>query len=143
LLSRDLQRVAGYVHAALPIQGSDTGDYMVRDLVGIDPARGWLAIGGEISAGDRIMFVRRDPKSAEKDLLLQLQKLKRRLPGAPRGGVYFSCIARGVNMFGREGREMELIRQALGDFPMAGFFSAAEISNARFYAYTGVICLFL
>ncbi len=143
LLAHDLNRVAGYIHVAIPIEGSDTGDYMVRNLVGIDPVRGWLAVGGEIHPGGRLMFVRRDPKSAEADLVAMLEKLKRRLAGPPKGGVYISCVARGANMFGKEGREMALIRAGLGAFPLVGFYAGGEISNNRLYAYTGVLVLFL
>lgn len=143
LLSRDLSRVAGYIHAAFPIEGSDTGDYMVRSLIGIDPMRGWIAIDGELSPGDRIMFVRRDPSSAAADLESMADTLKRRLPGAPKAGVYFSCVARGVNMFGTEGREVAMLRKRLGDFPLIGFYAGGEISNCRLYGYTGVLALFL
>lgn len=143
LLARDLNRVVGYVHAAFPIEGSDLNDYLVRNIVGIDPARGWIAVGGDVRAGHRVMFVRRDPKSAETDLVRMVDTLKRRLPGPPKGGVYFSCVARGANMFGREGREMELIRERLGDFPLVGFYAGGEISNCRLYGYTGVLALFL
>jgi small ligand-binding sensory domain FIST len=143
LLARDLNRAAGYIHAAFPIEGSDTGDYLVRNVVGIDPARGWVAVGGEVRAGDRVMFVRRDPKSAAADLTRMADSLKRRLPGPPKGGVYVSCVARGAHMFGREGREMDLIRERLGDFPLVGFYAGGEISNCRLYGYTGVLALFL
>ena len=143
LLSRDLGRAAGYIHAAFPIEGSDTGDFVVRNLIGIDPERGWLAVGEEVHAGDRVMFVRRDPKSAEEDLVSMTDNLKGRLPGPPRGGIYFSCVARGPNMFGEEGRELSLIRDSLGEFPLVGFFGNGEISNNRLYSYTGVLALFL
>ncbi len=143
LLSRDLKRAAGYIHTAFPIEGSDTGDYVVRNLVGIDPDRGWLAVGDNIQAGDRVMFVRRDPKSAEEDLVATLENLKKRLPAPPRGGIYFSCIARGPNMFGEEGKEMSIVRNILGDVPLVGFFGNGEISNNRVYGYTGVLALFL
>ena len=143
LLARDLGRAAGYIHAAFLVEGSDTGDYMVRNLIGIDPVRGWLAVGEDVQAGDRVMFVRRDPKSAEEDLVATIKNLKSRLPGPPRGGVYFSCVARGPNMFGEEGREMSLIRDHLGDLPLVGFYGNGEISNNRLYGYTGVLALFL
>ena len=143
VLARDLNRIAGYIHAAFPIEGSDTGDYLVRSLVGIDPAQGWLAVGGEINPGDRIMFVRRDPQSAEEDLTRMLDKLRERLPGPPKGGVFYSCIARGPNMFGAEGREVAMIHDILGDFPLVGFYANGEISNNRLYGYTGVIALFM
>ncbi|NQV84025.1 MAG: FIST C-terminal domain-containing protein [Rhodospirillales bacterium] len=143
LLSRDLKRAAGYIHAAFPIAGSDTGDYVVRNLVGIDPDRGWLAVGDNIEAGDRVLFVRRDPKSAEEDLVTMLKNLKNRLPGPPRGAIYFSCIARGPNMFGEEGKEISIIHDVLGDVPLVGFFGNGEISNNLVYGYTGVLTLFL
>jgi small ligand-binding sensory domain FIST len=141
--TRALQGQIGSVHAAFPIEGSDTGDYAVRTLVGADPVRGWLAVGGPVAAGDRIMFVRRDPKSAESDLVRMVESLKRRVGGRPKAGLYISCIARGMSMFGREGREIGLIREQLGDFPLAGFYAGGEISNARLYGYTGVLVLFL
>ncbi len=143
LLARDLGRVAGYIHAAFPVVGSDTGDYLVRNLIGVDVERDWLAVAGPVENGERVMFVRRDPKSAEVDLVRMTEELKRRLPGPPRGGLYFSCVARGPNMFGDEGRETALIRDALGDFPLVGFFGNGEISNNRLYGYTGVLALFL
>jgi small ligand-binding sensory domain FIST len=45
-------------------------------------------------------------------------------------------------MFGVQNREMELIRDALGDFPLVGFFANGEISHNRLYGYTGVLTLF-
>ncbi len=142
-LSADLSSVSGLIHAALPIHGSDTGDYMVRSLVGIDPARGWLAIAGQIEPGDRVIFVRRDPESAAADLAQMLERLKERLDGPPKGGVYISCIARGPNLFDEEGAEMAMVRAALGDVPLVGFYANGEISFNRLYSYTGVLTLFV
>jgi len=143
LLSKDLKRTSGYIHAALPIEGSDIGDYIVRNLVGIDTDRGWLAVNENIKAGDRIMFVRRDPKSAEEDLIKMLKKLKQRLQKEPRGGVYFSCVARGPNLFETEGKELSIIQKIIGECPLVGFFGNGEVSNNRVYGYTGVLVLFL
>jgi small ligand-binding sensory domain FIST len=38
---------------------------------------------------------------------------------------------------------MSLIRSALGDVPLIGFFCNGEISHNRLYGYTGVLTLFL
>lgn len=141
-LAADLQQVAGHIHAALPITGSDTGDYMVRNLLGIDPARGWLAISEMVEPGGRVMFVRRDAEAAAEDLEKMLVRLKGRLDGPPKGGVYVSCIARGPNLFGDAGTEVGMIRRILGDFPLVGFYANGEISFNRLYAYTGVLTLF-
>jgi len=142
-LSANLAQVAGLVHVGLPIEGSDTGDYMVRSLVGIDPERGWLAIGEEVNTGDRVMFVRRDRESAEMDLREQVHHLKGRLDGPPSGGLYFSCLGRGPSLFEEEAHEIAIITELLGDIPLVGFYGNGEISNSRLYGYTGVLVLFL
>lgn len=144
VLARDLRRVAGYIFAALPVAGSDTGDYLVRNLVGIDPNAGALAIGETVDAGDRIMFCRRDRDSAVGDMRRMLGGLKQRVGnGTVRGGLYFSCCGRGPNQFGPDGAEMQIVADELGSFPLVGFFANGEISNNRLYGYTGVLALFL
>ncbi len=143
LLARDLSRVDGYIHAAFPVEGSDMGDYTVRNLVAIDIERGWLAVGEAVHNGDRVLFVRRDPKSAEQDLQRMVENLLKRLPEPPRAALYFSCVARGPSLFGNEGFETEIIQRLLGDIPLLGFFGNGEISNNRLYGYTGVLTLFL
>ena len=143
LLARDLSRVGGYIHAALPIAGSDTGDYTVRNLVAIDANRGWVAIGDRVAPGDRVMFVRRDPGSAEQDLTAMLKRTAGRLNAPAKGALYFSCVGRGANMFGEQGRELALLRETLGEVPLVGFFGNGEISRDRIYGYTGVLALFV
>tara|TARA_E500000331_G_scaffold229947_1_gene220142 strand:- start:2837 stop:4015 length:1179 start_codon:yes stop_codon:yes gene_type:complete len=143
LPAQNLEQVATCCHAAFPVVGSDTCDYLVRNLMGIDFDRGWLAVGDTVAVGDRIGFVRRDRKIAEEDLTSMVQGLLARISGKARGTVYFSCVARGANIFGAEGRETQIIRSTLGDVPLAGFFGQGEISNNRIYGYTGVLTLFL
>lgn len=143
LLSRDLKRVAGVVFVAFPVAGSDTGDYLVRNLVAIDVQRQWLAVAHAVSTGDSVLFCRRDPASAAADLERMLADLKRRAGGKPRAGLYFSCVARGPNLFGESSQELRMIRDTLGSFPLAGFFGNGEIAHDRLYGYTGVLALFL
>ena len=143
LLARDLRRIAGYIFAALPIPGSDTGDYLVRNLIGIDPGRGWLQIGAELRAGDRLKFCRRDHQTAHADLKRMLEDLRERAGGTPRGALYFSCVARGRHLFGPHAEELGLIRETFGDMPLTGFFANGEICNNRLYGYTGVLTLLL
>ena len=143
LLARDLRRVAGYIFVAFPITGSDTGDYLVRNLVAIDPAEGWLGVGEEVAPGQSLLFCRRDQSAAEADLDRMLTDVARRAQGRAKAGLYFSCIARGTNLFGSESEELKQVREALGDIPLVGFFANGEISNDRLYGYTGVIALFL
>ncbi|MDG2319880.1 MAG: FIST C-terminal domain-containing protein [Rhodospirillaceae bacterium] len=144
VLAKDLNRIGGYIHVAMPVTGSDTGDYTVRNLVGIDPNGGMLAIGANIDIGDTIMFVRRDPSAAQEDFSSRLTDLKKRIGNQPvRGGLFVSCVARGANMFGESGQEVAVIRDILGEFPMTGFYANGEICGNRMYGYTGVLSVFL
>ncbi len=141
-LAGDLRRVGGLIFAGLPVPGSDTGDYLVRNLMAIDPGRGWLVLGAEIAAGDPIVFCRRDPESARRDMVRMVSQLAGRLSGPPKAGIYVSCVARGAALFGEPGVETALIREGLGEFPLIGFFANGEISRDRLYGHTGVLTLF-
>jgi small ligand-binding sensory domain FIST len=145
VLARDLRRAAGYIHAALPVAGSDTGDYVVRNLIGFDEERGLIAIAAPVETGDPILFVSRDANAARADLASMLEKLKSRSGGISsiRGAHYISCIARGPNMFGGKNAELGLVRDVLGDIPLVGLYANGEISNDRLYSYTGVLTLFV
>jgi small ligand-binding sensory domain FIST len=143
LLARDLRKVAGRIFAGIPVRGSDTGDYVVRNLMAIDAERQWIAIAERLAPGDPIMFCRRDAASALEDLKRMLEGLKRRASTPPKAGLYFSCVARGPNLFAADSEELRTIRDALGEFPLAGFFGNGEIAHDRLYGYTGVLTLFL
>ena len=142
-LSRNLTQLGGSIFAGLHVGGSDAGDYLVRNLVGIDPVQKLLAIGDVPQTGAEIVFCRRDETSATEDMARMLDSIGSGLFGRPRGGLYYSCVARGPNLFGEESEEVSMIRQALGDFPLVGFFCNGEISHNRVYGYTGVLTLFL
>ena len=59
------------------------------------------------------------------------------------GGLYYSCLGRGASLFGPNSEELKMIRDAVGDIPLVGFFCNGEISHNRLYGYTGVLTLFV
>ncbi|MFD1624708.1 FIST signal transduction protein [Azospirillum griseum] len=142
-LANNLRRVAGVICAGLPIPGSDTQDYLVRDLVAIDPRAGWLSIAEPVATGQGILFTRRDAANAAADMRRTLATLKKRVTSPPKGAVYISCIARGPSLFNDADAELSMIREAFGDLPIVGFYASGEISHNRLYGYTGVLTLFL
>jgi len=143
ILARDLNRIGGYIFAGFPVADTDTGDYLVRNLLGIDPNSGALAIGDYLHSGSPIMFCKRDSRSAVEDLQRMVGRLKQRAHDPIKGALYFTCLGRGQHMFGEPGRELRLISEILGDVPLAGFYANGEIAGHRLYGYTGVLTLFM
>ncbi|MCB1530372.1 MAG: FIST C-terminal domain-containing protein [Rhodospirillales bacterium] len=139
----------GGVHVAFPVSGSDMKDYMVRNLVGVDPEDGAIAVSHPVTTGQRIFFVHRSEKIVREDLSHSLVSLRGRVQqeyGAfePKGAVYISCAGRAFSGFsGREGGEMALVREVIGDVPLCGFYAGGEISGGHLYSYVGVLILFL
>lgn len=136
------ESAARRLHVALPLVGSDRNDYLVRNLTGIDPERGAIAIGDVAEPGRELIFVRRDAVAAARDLAQMARDARTRVAQAPRAALYFSCLARGPNLFGPGSRELAALRAEIGDVPLIGMFCDGEISNARLYGYTGVLALF-
>jgi small ligand-binding sensory domain FIST len=139
----DWKQLLGTIQIGLPISGSDTGDYLVRPLLGIDPFHGSLSVGAALKHEDSLLFVRRDEAAARDALRSTARNALKRAGGAARGGVYISCVARGRHMFGAEGHEIGILDEALGDIPLIGFFANGEIANDRLYSQTGVLALFV
>jgi small ligand-binding sensory domain FIST len=142
-LAGDPARLGARVFAGLPVKGSDTGDYLVRNLAGIDEESRALAIAEWVQEGDQLMFCRRDAEAAGQDMARMLAEIQAAIDAPPRGGVYYTCLARGPNLFGANSEELKRIENALGDFPLVGFFGNGEIAHDRLYGYTGVLTLFV
>lgn len=58
------------------------------------------------------------------------------------GAVYVSCSGRGGPHFGGPSAELQIVRHALGDVPLVGFFAGGEIAHRQLYGYTGVLTVF-
>ena len=137
--------------------GTDT---RVRHLVGVDPAREAVAVGDTVQVGMRLAFCSRDVQAARRDLVRICSEIREELSpvadpvpagGAgladdvPRriiGALYISCCGRGGPHFGAPSAEAQIIRHALGDVPLAGFFAGGEVARHHLYGYTGVLTVF-
>lgn len=142
-VSANLATAGGYLFAGLPVEGSDTGDYLVRNLMGIDPARKLVAVADALRPGGQVLFCRRDRGTASDDLVRMLDSIRAGLYRPPRGALYFSCLGRGASLFGDNSEELRMVADGLGDVPLVGFFCNGEISHNRLYGYSGVLTLFL
>lgn len=139
----------GELHVAFPVPGSDQEDYMVRNTIGFDPDTGSIAVAHYVSNGERMLFVQRDEETVKAELtkaLFDLRKRCERPDGSLniKGGLYISCVARApLRDDPAMTTELDLIREVLGDIPLAGYYANGEVSNHRLYGYTGVLLVFV
>ena len=141
-------------------------DVVVRHIIGLDPRRRGVAIASQVDEGMRLAFCRRDVEAARADLVRICAEIREELepeelplavasalavsdalaaPSPARqiaGAVYVSCAGRGGPHFGGPSAEMQIVRRALGDVPLVGFFAGGEIARSHLYGYTGVLTVF-
>ncbi len=151
---------------ALSRPGQFGTDTLVRHIVGFDPNRRGLAIAAPVADGMQLAFCSRNTEAARRDLVRICAEIREELepetmplatalavrgsetertPHPARGiagAVYVSCSGRGGPHFGGPSAELAIIRHALGDVPLAGFFAAGEIARDHLYGYTGVLTVF-
>lgn len=122
------------------------GDFLVRNVVGIDPHNRLLAIADIPTVGDQLVFCTRNADAARRDLVRIVSELRGEVEDEGltiRGALYHSCVARGASLFGNAGAELEIIAHHLGDIALVGMYGNGEIAHDRIYAYTGVLTLFV
>ena len=150
-----------------PARGRSFGiETRVRHLVGIDPGRHAVAIADVVEPGMQLAFCQRNTEAARRDLVRICAEIREELEpedlpletalalhggdldSAPHparqiaGAVYVSCSGRGGPHFGAPSAELAIVRHALGDVPLVGFFANGEIAHRHLYGYTGVLTVF-
>lgn len=110
-------------------QSLGQGDFLIRNLVGVDPKVGAIAIADRIRPGQRIQFHLRDAHTAKDELaaLLDAYCLGDQERVAPAGALLFACSGRGTSLFDAPNCDTEQFSQRLGPVPLGGFFCNGEI----------------
>ncbi len=144
------------------MRGQFGADVMVRHVIGLDVARRGVAIAARPLLGTRLAFCERNVDAARADLTRVCSEIREELetevvgvdvaggaeeaapPAARRilGAIYVSCAGRGGPHFGGPSAELQIVRRALGDVPLVGFFAGGEIAHQQLYGYTGVLTAF-
>ena len=146
-----------------------TGEFddavLVRHIIGLDPTREAVAIAQPVEVGMHLTFCERNAAAARADLMrigaeireaLEPEEMTAELAGVlsadtsasplparrMAGAIYVSCTGRGGPHFGGASAELQIVRRALGDVPLVGFFAGGEIAHQDLYGYTGVLTVF-
>jgi small ligand-binding sensory domain FIST len=126
-------------------QSFNRGDFLIRNVVGIDPKRGAVAITDPVRPGQTVQFHLRDAASATEDLELLLREA-RGAGGQPAGALLFSCNGRGSYLFSAPDHDAGAVERELGTLPLAGFFAAGELGPVGgrnfLHSFTASLALF-
>ncbi len=156
-------RAAGLEAGSMRRGGLLGDDTLVRHIIGLDPSRRAVAVAHPLETGLRLSFCERHAQAARSDLVRICAEIREEIEtpevalhetpqAAPAslpakrqiaGAVYVSCSGRGGPHFGGPSAEMQIVRRALGDVPLVGFFAAGEIAGRNVYGYTGVLTVFV
>ena len=152
-------------HPAIKRTGEFDEAVLVRHIIGIDPDKEAVAIAQPVEVGMRLTFCERNAAAARADLTRICAEIREALepedmtaelasvlsaetsamPHPARrmaGAIYVSCAGRGGPHFGAPSAEMHIVRRALGDVPLVGFFAGGEIAHQELHGYTGVLTVF-
>jgi len=123
------------------------GDFLVRNLLGVDPKVGAIAVGDKLRPGQRVQFHLRDANTSAEDLEVLLKQYQQdEKTSSPVGALLFSCLGRGKELYGKPNFDSELFRQYMNQIPIGGFFCNGEIGpvgNQTFlHGYTSSFAIF-
>lgn len=124
------------------------GDFLIRNLIGADPASGTIAIGAFPRTGQTLQFQRRDATAASEDLRALLERAQQQLKGATiYGGCLCCCNGRGHRLFGSPNHDAGLVQEQLQPPGLSGFFCNGEIGPVGdrnfLHGYTASLGLFV
>jgi small ligand-binding sensory domain FIST len=123
------------------------GDFLIRNIVGMDPESGVLAIGAVPREGAVVQFHLRDANTSAADLEQLLSAYTEASAGVrPAGALLFSCLGRGMDLYGEPDHDTNAFREHLGAVPLGGFFCNGEIGPVQgstfLHGYTSAFGLF-
>ncbi len=123
-----------------------SGDFLIRNLLGVDPRHGAIAIGDRVRPGQRIQFHLRDAQTSAEELNYLVKNYQTTLNGNPtQAAILFSCLGRGKFLYDVPNFDSELFRGYINNIPLAGFFCSGEIGpigqRTFLHGYTSVFAI--
>jgi small ligand-binding sensory domain FIST len=109
-----------------PEEAATPPAFLVRNLIGVDPRTGSVAVGERIRVGQQLQFQLRDATAARQELGALLAQ-QQRMQSAPVAGLLFACLGRGAGLFGGPDGDVTACREAFADLPICGAFCNGEI----------------
>ena len=124
----------------------EAGDFLIRNLIGVDPDSGVVGVGGMVEEGSVLCFHLRDGQASSEDLTKMLERHASAVDVTPSGALLFSCLGRGEGLYGEPGHDSRKFSERFGEVPTGGFFCNGEIGpvlgRTYLHGYTSSFALF-
>ncbi len=121
------------------------GDFLIRNITGMDPEDGAVSIGALATQWQVLQFHLRDARTSTEDVTEMLRRYVKSSPPVS-GALLFSCVGRGLNLYGRPDHDTDIFHEFLPKVPLGGFFCNGELGpvdgRAFLHGYTSVFALF-
>ncbi|MDH4228963.1 MAG: FIST C-terminal domain-containing protein [Nitrospirota bacterium] len=130
------------------IDAPEHGEYLIRNMLGVTQDESALVVGERLRAGQLVRFHVRDAESSSGDLVQMLGAYRSRREEGPAaaGALLFSCLGRGLGLYGESGHDSRVFGSVVGPVPLGGFFCNGEIGpvgDATYlHGYTSVFAVF-
>ena len=150
LTQDDIRRSGGTVFVGIAMDPENKnpirGDFLIRNLIGINEEHDALAVSEEVMEGQLVQFHLRNPNAAAEEIQVILARLAEKTRQHPPAfGLYFNCLGRGKGLYGAANHDIGVIQEKFPGLPVIGFFGNSEfapIGGRNFaHAYTGVFVL--
>ena len=116
------------------------GTFVVRDLLGIDPLNGALAIADRLTVGQKVQFQSRDVEISQKEIELGIKNILKTTGEKPILTFLLSCIGRSKSGAGNNYGDLQSVNNLLGEIPLCGGFFQGEIGqingNSHLHSYS-------
>ncbi|MFL0729490.1 MAG: FIST N-terminal domain-containing protein [Prochlorococcus sp.] len=103
------------------------GAFLVRNLIGVDPKNGSVAVAERIRAGQNVQFQLREAEASRQKAEQLLEAAKERSISPPLFGLLMACLGRGHGLYGTPNGDVNIARRLMKELPIAGVFCNGEI----------------
>ncbi len=124
-----------------------SGDFLIRNLIGLDPRTGALAVHARIEPNTVVQFHIRDATTSSDELAELLGHYNADTPsGSPSAALMFACLGRGKSLFSEANHDSRVFFEQVGPLPLGGFFCNGEIGPVHgvtyLHGYTSAFAMF-
>jgi small ligand-binding sensory domain FIST len=107
-------------------ESPDASAFLVRNLIGVDPRSGSVAVGERLRVGQRVQFQLRDAEASRQEQRQLLSRQHQRQP-EPLAALLFACLGRGEGLYGHPDGDVTACREQFAAVPVTGAFCNGEI----------------